>query len=516
MPDPVTIDGDSLALDDVVAVAREHASVRLADEARENIQAARDHVEDLLATDETVYGVTTGLGELKNVRIDAEDTRELQENLLASHACGVGEPLEDEVVRAMMLLRANALAKGYSGVRARVVETLLAMLDADLVPVVPRKGSVGSSGDLVPLAHMARPLTGEGRVRTPEGEQDADETLAEHGIEALTLEAKEGLALINGTQLQTAIAALLVHDARRAVATACVTGAMSVEGLRASRWPFDERLTDVRPHAGARRAAETLDLLLEDSGIMRSHRDCDKVQDPYSFRCMPQVHGAVLDAVDHLAEVVEVELNSVTDNPVIYPDDELVISGGNFHGEPIGQPVAYVTSCLAKLAQASERRTTQLLQGEDVELPAFLTTGGGVNSGLMIPQYVSASLVNENQALAHPVVADTVPTSGNQEDVNAMGAAQALHARQVLANLETVLAVEALTAAQAIDFHAPIQPGIGVQAAHDQVREEVDTLDGDRVLRPDILAVQQMVRSGRLAEAARETTGPLPVDEEVA
>jgi histidine ammonia-lyase len=505
----VTCDGASLTLDDVLAVARRGAQVELDEEARREVQASRDHVETLLAEHETVYGVTTGIGELEDTAIDADDARQLQANLLASHACGVGDPLPRDVVRAMMLLRANALAKGVSGVRPVVIETLIAALNEDVVPRVPSRGSVGSSGDLVPLAHMARALTGAGEVRGGDGPRPAEQALEAADIPPLTLEAKEGLALINGTQMQAAIASLLVHDARRAIATASVTGAMSVEGLRASRWPFDERLREVRPHGGARRVAASLEALLEDSGIMRSHRNCDKVQDPYSFRCMPQVHGAVLDAVDHLADVLSVEINAATDNPLVFPDDELVISGGNFHGEPLGQPIAYVASCLTKLAVASERRTSHLLQGEDIELPAFLTTGGGVNSGLMIPQYVSASLVNENQALSHPVVADTVPTSGNQEDVNAMGAAQALHARRVLANLETVLAIEALTAAQAIDFHRPIEPGVGVKAAYHRVRDDVAALDGDRSLSPDIEALVDLVREGQLREAAEDAVGPL-------
>jgi len=515
MPHTVTCDGTSLTVEDVVRVAREHAPVALADDALADVEASRSYVDDLLDGEETVYGVTTGIGELEDTAIDAGDARQLQENLLASHACGVGDPLPADVVRAMMLLRANALAKGVSGVRPAVIETLIEALNAGIVPRVPSRGSVGSSGDLVPLAHMARALTGAGKVRADEGTRPADEALAEVGIQPLTLEPKEGLALINGTQLQAAIGCLLVQDARRAIATACITGAMSVEGLRASRWPFDERLRQVRPHEGACRVAATLEALLEDSGIMLSHRNCDKVQDPYSFRCMPQVHGAVLDAVGHLAEVLSTEINAATDNPLVFPDDELVISGGNFHGEPLGQPIAYVASCLAKLAVASERRTSHLLQGEDIELPPFLTTGGGVNSGLMIPQYVSASLTNENQALSHPVVADTVPTSGNQEDVNAMGAAQALHARQILANLETVLGIEALTAAQAIDFHAPIEPGVGVKAAHARIREEVPALDGDRELRPDIRTLAAMVAEGELREAAEDTVGPLLTLEDI-
>jgi histidine ammonia-lyase len=509
LPETVRLGGRGLAIDDVLAVARGKAPVAVDEDALRDVRAARVHVEELLEGDEVVYGVTTGLGELDDVAIDAEDAQQLQANLLASHACGVGDPLPEDVVRAMMVLRANALLAGNSGVRPRVIDVLVDALDEELVPWVPEKGSVGSSGDLVPLAHMAQALTGAGHVHEEGRRRDAEAALREAGIEPLTLEAKEGLALVNGTQLQTAIAALLVHDARRRVATSCVVGAMSVEGLRASRWPFDRRLTDARPHPGAVRVARALEALLEDSPIMRSHADCDEVQDPYSFRCMPQVHGAVLDAVDHLAEVVEREANSATDNPLIFPDDELVISGGNFHGEPLGLPLSYVTTALAKLAAASERRTAHLLMGEDEALPAFLTGQGGLNSGLMIPQYVSASLVNENKGLAHPLVADTVPTSGNQEDVNAMGAGQALNARQVLDNLTTVLGIEALTAAQAIDFHDPHEPGVGARAAHERLREAVDRLGEDRLLEPDVQAARRLVEDEALVDAAEQATGRL-------
>lgn len=494
-------------------VARKDAPVRIDEEALTNVKKARDHVETLVEEGKVVYGVTTGLGQLKDAAIEPEESQQLQENLLASHACGIGDPLPEDVVRAMMLLRANALLQGKSGVRPVVIEILRDVLDEGLIPLVPRKGSVGSSGDLVPLAHMAQALTGTGQMLDEHGEGlDAETTLQEAGITPLTLEAKEGLALINGTQMQTAIAALLAHDARGRLKTSLVVGAMSVEGLRGSRWPFDARLPDARPHPGAVRTAAAMETLLEDSPIMRSHANCDKVQDPYSFRCIPQVHGAVLDAIEHLATIVEREANSVTDNPLIFPEDGLVISGGNFHGEPIGLPLAYATTALAKLAAASERRTMHLLLGEDEHLPPFLTAKGGLNSGLMIPQYVAASLVNENKALAYPVVADTIPTSGNQEDVNAMGATQALHARRVLDNLTTVLAIEALTAAQAIDHHAPDEPGKGARAAHARLRETIPHLDQDRTLKPDIDQAHRLIQHGHLTRAAENATETLIQD----
>ncbi len=507
--DTVVLDGQPLTIDEIVAVARRGAEVQLDEAALPAIQASRAHVEALVDADRVVYGVTTGFGELENVSIEHDQVEELQGNLLASHACGHGDLLPEDIVRAMMLLRANALVKGASGVRPVVIERLIEALAHGLRPAVYEKGSVGSSGDLVPLAHMARCLTGAGQAVVDGQVRPADEVLAATGLDPLTLKAKEGLALINGTQLQAAIGALLVHDARELIATACVVGAMSVEGLRASRWPFDRRLVDLRPHQGAVRVAQALEALLVDSEIMKSHETCDKVQDPYSFRCMPQVHGAVLDAVDHLAGIVELETGSATDNPLIFPDDDLVISGGNFHGEALGLPLSYVTTALAKLGAASERRTAHLLMGHDPHLPPFLTPEGGLNSGLMIPQYLAASLVNENKALAHPVVADTVPTSGNQEDVNAMGATQALHARRVLDNLAHILAIEALTAAQAIDFHRPLVAGRGAQAAFERLREAVDRLEQDRELKPEIDKVRELVDGGDLLAAAREACGDL-------
>ncbi len=506
---PVRLSGTPLSIQEVVSVARSGTKVHLEERSLPAIEASRAYVEALVEADRVVYGVTTGFGELENVSIEQDQVEELQENLLASHACGHGDLLPEDVVRAMMLLRANALVKGASGTRPVVIERLLEALNQGLRPAVYEKGSVGSSGDLVPLAHMARCLTGAGEAVVDDEIIPASQALAEAGLEPLTLEAKEGLALINGTQLQAAIGALLVHDARRLIATACVVGSMSVEGLRASRWPFDQRLVDLRPHEGARRVARALDALLVDSEIMKSHEDCDKVQDPYSFRCMPQIHGAVLDAVDHLAGIVELETGSATDNPLIFPDDELVISGGNFHGEALGLPLSYVTTALAKLGVTSERRTAHLVMGHDPHLPPFLTPEGGLNSGLMIPQYLAASLVNENKALAYPVVADTVPTSGNQEDVNAMGATQALHARRVLDNVAHVLAIEALTAAQAIDFHAPLEAGQGAQAAFERLRDEVPELVRDRELKPDIDQVRELIDTGELVAAAEQACGAL-------
>lgn len=507
--DDVTVDGETLTLEALVRVARGGASARLDPDSRERVERSRAYVERLVEENAVVYGVTTGLGELAHVAIDKADVERLQENLLASHACGTGRLAPDDVVRAMMLLRANALAKGASGVRPVVIETILAALAANVVPAVHSQGSVGSSGDLVPLAHMGRALTGEGEVVENGSVVAARGALERAGIEPFTLKAKEGLALINGTQFQAAHAALLVADARALVATSCVVGAMSVEGLRASRWPFDRRLVGARPHPGAVRIAAALDMLLSGSAVMKSHEHCDKVQDPYSFRCMPQVHGAVLDAIEHLAEVVEREANAATDNPLIFTDDELVISGGNFHGEPLGLPLSYAGTALAKLGVTSERRTAHLLMGHDPDLPPFLAHQGGLHSGMMIPQYVSASLVNENKALAYPVVVDTVPTSGNQEDVNAMGATQAVHARRILDNVTKVLAIEALTAAQALDFHAPLASSEAIMAAHARIREAVPHQEGDRYLAPDIEAMRRLVRSGELLAAAEGEVGPL-------
>jgi histidine ammonia-lyase len=466
------------------------------------MRASRAVIERLVDEGATVYGVTTGFGDLANVRIEPEQVAELQRNLVRSHTAGVGEPLPADVVRAMLLLRANALAIGLSGVRPELAELLCGMLNASVHPVIPSRGSVGASGDLAPLAHLAAVLIGEGAADTPNGPMSGADALRTAGLSPLTLGAKEGLALLNGTQLMTGIAALALHDGKRLAASADVIGAMSLEAMEGTRVAFDEQLIGARPHPGQVTVAAHLRVLLEGSEIGASHAESEhRLQDAYSIRCMPQVHGAVRDALDQLERVLAVEMNAATDNPLVFADGR-VVSGGNFHGEPIALAIDYAKIALAELASISERRTARLVDAHLSGLPPFLSETPGVSSGLMIVQYTAAALVNEMQTLAHPASVDTIPTSANQEDHVSMGATGALHLRAVLKKAETVLAIEALCAAQGLDFRAPMRPGPGLARAHAALRARVAHLAEDRSPAPDIAAARELVHSGDLLAAA--------------
>ena len=468
--------------------------------------ASRAVVERLVAENATAYGITTGFGDLADVRIEPAQTAELQRNLVRSHAAGVGEPLPEDVVRAMLLLRVNTLAIGLSGVRAELTALLCEMLNAHVHPVVPSRGSVGASGDLAPLAHLALVVIGEGEADTPAGRLPGATALEQAGLGPMQLEAKEGLALLNGTQLMAGIGALVLHDGLRLAASADVIGAMSLEAMQGTAVTFDARLIEARPHPGQVASAAHLRALLEGSQIGAAHRASGhRVQDPYSLRCMPQVHGAARDALDELGRVLAVEMNSATDNPLVFATGE-VISGGNFHGEPVALALDYAVLALAELASISERRTARLVDAHLSGLPAFLSDNPGLESGLMIAQYTAAALVNELQTLAHPSSVDTVPTSANQEDHVSMGATSALRLRTVLERATTVLAIEALCAAQGLDFLEPMQPGAGVAAAHAAVRERVSHLDVDRPPSPDIEAVRGLVAAGALLAAADGAT----------
>jgi histidine ammonia-lyase len=484
----------------VIEVARAGRRVELAGEAVERMQTSRAVVERVVAEGRTVYGVTTGFGDLADVRIEPQQTAELQRNLVRSHAAGVGDPLPAEVVRAMLLLRANALAIGLSGVRPQVVELLIGMLNATIHPLVPSRGSVGASGDLAPLAHLALVLIGEGEAWVDEaGPGPGGEALERAGLQPVTLEAKEGLALLNGTQLMAGLAALALHDARRLVISADVIGAMSLEAMLGTGAAFAEALIQARPHPGQVRVAAHLRSLLADSEIGTSHAGSPhKVQDAYSLRCMPQVHGAVHDALDQLDRVLAVEINAATDNPLVFPSGE-VISGGNFHGEPLALATDYAKMAVAELASISERRSARLVDAHLSGLPAFLSDEPGLRSGLMIAQYTAAALVNELQTLSHPSSVDTIPTSANQEDHVSMGATSALHLREVVDRAEAVLAIEALCAAQGLDFRAPMRPGNGVARAHARLRSLVPHLAEDRPPAGDIAEVRELLRVGELA-----------------
>lgn len=497
---PLQLTGRDLTIDNVVEVARGRRAVVLDPDAAARMRASRAVIDRLVAQGATVYGVTTGFGDLADVRIEPGQTAELQRNLVRSHAAGVGEALPDDVVRAMLLLRVNTLAVGLSGVRVELAELLISMLNAAVHPVIPSRGSVGASGDLAPLAHLALVVIGEGEASVDgAGPGSGADALARARLAPLQLEAKEGLALLNGTQLMAGIGALAHHDALRLAIAADIVGTMSLEAMLGTGVAFDERLLGARPHPGQVAVGAHLRELLAGSEIWASHADDTehKVQDAYSLRCMPQVHGAVRDALGELERVLRVEINAATDNPLVFPGGE-VISGGNFHGEPLALALDYATLALAELASISERRTARLVDTHLSGLPAFLSERPGLESGLMIAQYTAAALVNELQALAHPASVDTIPTSANQEDHVSMGATSALQLRETIDRAEQVLAIEALCASQGLDFRAPLRPGAGVARAHAIIRSRVPHLDADRPPSPDIGAVRALLRSGEL------------------
>ena len=516
----MVLTGADLTIADVEAVARHAAAARLDDDARARMGEARGVIEELVAAGEVVYGVTTGIGDLASSFVPAAQGEQLQENLLVSHAAGVGEAFPREIVRAMLLLRANTLALGHSGCRPELVDRLLAFLDRGIHPVVPAQGSVGASGDLAPLAHLALPLIGRGEVELEGTVMPSAEALGRVGLEPLRLRAKEGLALLNGTQMMGAIGALLLADADRLAATASVAAAMSVEALLGTDVAFAAAYQLARPHPGQIAVAAELRHLLRDSGLQRAHHGTPhKVQDPYSLRCVPQVHGAIRDALDHLRAVLDIELNSATDNPLVFPDggvaDEAtvatgggrVISGGNFHGEPLALALDFAKLALTELGSISERRTALLVDPRlNGGLPPFLAAASGLDSGMMIVQYTAAALASENKVLAHPASADTIPTSANQEDHVSMGSIAARHARTVLGHVEQILAIELVVAAQALDLRLHslpgTQPGAGVAEAHALVRSRVAHLDHDREPGPDLAAATALVRSGALAPLA--------------
>jgi len=505
MSEQLGIDGRSLTLEAVARVSAEDPlRVVLPAAALERIRASRAIVDAAVAEGRVVYGLTTGFGALADVVIPPDRIRELQINLVRSHAAGVGQPLPEPEVRAILLLRANVLAAGCSGVRPAVVELLLGLLNERIHPVVPSRGSVGASGDLAPLAHVAHVLTGGGEAWLDGRRVAGGEALETRGLSALTLEAKEGLALINGTQVQTGIGVLALLRAERAVETAEVSGAMSLEALKGTPDAFDEAIQRVRPHPGQIESAARLRSLLADSEIRESHRTGDpRVQDAYSLRCMPQVHGAARHAFGYARRVLEIEVNSVTDNPLVFPEDGRIMSGGNFHGQPVAQALDVAALAVADLAAISERRLARLIDPTLSNLPPFLVPDAGVNSGLMMAQIVAAALVAEIRLRANPASTDTIPTDANREDHVSMGVGAALKLRDAVEMLETVLALELLAGAQALEFLAPLRPGRGVKEARAIVREQVLALDRDRDLGPDIRAVEGMVRAGRFSGLGR-------------
>ena len=487
-----------MSLEEVAAVARGAERVRLAEAARGRVAAARAVVERIVAEGRVVYGVNTGFGKLSDYSIPREELRELQLNLVRSHSCGVGQPLSMDETRAMMLLRANVLALGYSGARPVVVETLIEMLERDVVPVVPEKGSVGASGDLAPLAHLALAVIGEGEAFYQGERMTGAEALGRAGIRAVELEAKEGLALLNGTQAMAAVGALALQRAERLARASDVAGAMSLEALRGTPAAFDARLHDARPHPGQLESAAHLRELLRESEIRESHKENDpRVQDAYSLRCMPQVHGAARDCFRHARAAVEIETGAATDNPLVFADTSELISGGNFHGAPLALQFDFAAIALTHLLNVSERRTERLVNPDMNEgLPPFLTAHPGTSSGFMIAQVAAVALLNEMKVLAHPATTDNLPTSAGKEDHVSMGMTAATKLRAVVTNAEYVLAIELLAAAEGLEYRAPLKPGLGVRRAHELVRAHAPRLTRDRALSPDIERLAAAVRAG--------------------
>jgi histidine ammonia-lyase len=502
--------GEALTLADVAAVAT-GADVMFPSEARDRVASARGVVEAAVDSGEVVYGVTTGFGALANVRVDPGRASELQHGIVRSHATAVGPHLSVEEARAMLLLRAHVLALGHSGVRPELIDLMVSMLNVGVIPAVPEQGSLGASGDLGPLANLSLPLIGAGEVLAGSGTEPAAEAFRRASLAPIVLEAKEGLALVNGTQGMLAVGGLAAERLANLLRTADVVAAMTIEAALGTDAPFDDRLQRLRPHPGQRASASNLRLLLHGSPILASHRDSEHlVQDAYSLRCAPQVHGATRDALRYAASVLEIELNSVSDNPIVLPADGEVVSGGNFHGQPVAVALDAIASATVGLASVSERRLYRLLDPAlSNGLPAFLVPQSGLNSGFMLVQYTAASLVSESKSLAHPASVDSIPSSAGQEDHVSMGMTSARHLRDVVANADTVVALEALGAAQALDLRAPLEPGEATRAVAGALRDTVPFFDADREFGPDIAAAVRLVRSGGLVDAAETVTGPL-------
>jgi histidine ammonia-lyase len=506
---PVLVDGESFTLEDVVQVARHNEPVLLQKSAIPRIKSSRAVVETAIKEGRVVYGVNTGFGDLADVSINKDDLASLQVNLIRSHSAGVGPPFSQEVVRGMMLLRANALAKGYSGVRLEVIETLIELLNKDVTPVVPQKGSVGSSGDLAPLAHMALVLIGEGEAYYKGKIVIGKDALRKAGIKPLVLQAKEGVALINGTQPMSAVGVLATFDALRLIHDASIASSMSLEALRGTRMAADERIHAIRPHEGQTDVASAQRKILLDSEINQSHSDCGKVQDAYSLRCIPQVLGASLDAIRYAYSVLETEINAATDNPLVFGDDGVVISGGNFHGQPIALAMDFLGIAVSEIANISERRINRLVNPNLSDLPAFLTTEGGLESGMMIAQYTAAALVSENKVLAHPASVDSIPTSADQEDHVSMGTIAARKAASILENAQNVVAIEYMCACQGIDYLAPLKSSEPLKEACRTIRNVVPKLEDDRPLSPDIAKIRELMLSGDIVASVEAIVGSL-------
>ena len=505
----LAIDGESLTVEEVVRVARAGEPVKLSRLGLRRVQECHAVLRRIVESGRPVYGVTTGFGQLENVPIPKGDLLRLQENLVRSHAAGAGPPLHVDDVRASILIRANALAKGYSGVRPEVVDLLLGMLNKGVHPVVPSRGSLGASGDLAPLAHVALVMIGEGEAFVGERRMPGGAALRSAGLKPLRLEAKEGLAILNGTAVMAGLGCLLVADALQLLKDSEIAASMSFEALRGSPAPFDERLSRLKKQVGQHLVAGNMVKLLQDSEIVKSHKGPHRVQDPYSLRCIPQVLGACFESIHYARQVLEIEINSATDNPLIFPETAESLSGGNFHGQSLAMALDFLGLGLTVLGSFSERRTARLVDPQLSELPPFLTEHGGLQSGMMVLQYTAAALASENKVYAHPASADSIPASANQEDHNSMGQGAALKARHILENARRVVAIEYLAAAQGLEFRKPLKAGMGPRFAHRLIRKSVPRLTNDRAMSGDIERIVGMMRGGEIAKTVEVRVGRL-------
>ena len=509
MKDKIVLNGSDFFLEDLVKIARNNVGIKISAESESRINKARYLIDKWVKEGERIYGVTTGFGALSEVTISYEDTKKLQKKILLSHSAGVGKHIEDDVVRAMIALRVNDFCRGNSGLRLETIEKLSQILNAGIIPVVPEKGSVGASGDLVPMAHLSLVLIGEGEAFVEGIRMSGAKALREKLIKPLVLEAGEGLALINGTQFMIALGCLALHDALNLCKHADIAASMSLETLMGTRAAFDPRIHKARPHTGQIKAADNMLRITANSEIISSHHDCSRVQDAYTLRCSPQVHGASWDAFAYVDNVIRVEMNSSTENPLIFPESEEFLSGGNFHGQPLALACDFLGIAISELANISERRIERLVNPQLSGLPAFLIEDGGLNSGFMIAQYAAASLVSENKVLAHPASVDSIPTSANKEDHVSMGSIAARKCRDIVANTEEVIAIELLCAAQGIDLFTNVKAGDGILAAYEVIRSKVDYMKEDRILSTDIAKVKSLLEGGSIVKAVEDKVGKL-------
>ena len=506
---PIYLGVEGMTLENLIAIARKGTQVQLTADAEKQIQKSRHLIEQWVQDGKRIYGITTGFGALSDVAISKGDTRKLQKNILMSHAAGVGKHFDEETVRAILALRIKDLARGHSGIRLSTVQQLVTLLNWGVWPVIPQKGSVGASGDLAPLAHLALVLVGLGEAFYKGQRLSGRQALSKCGLKPLQLESGEGLALVNGTQVMTAIGGLAVFDSIRLAKLTDTAAAMSLEVLMGSRTEFDPKIHEVRPHPGQAAVADNMARITQNSEIITSHKDCSRVQDAYTLRCSPQVHGASRDAIRYCRQVIETEMNSSTNNPLIFSDAEEFLLGGNFHGQPVALAMDFLGMAVAELADISERRIERLVNPKLSGMPAFLVDDGGLNSGFMLTQYTAAALVSENKVLCHPSSIDSIPTSANKEDHVSMGTISARKCREIVGNVENVIAIELLCAAQALDLFTNMKPGEGTLAAYRAIRNAVPHLEKDRILSSDISTVKKLMRDGKILNAVEKQIGDL-------